>query len=629
MDSEHGRSHQDMNQEKKGAKGPQVTLLSVGAIYPGRSFPNWKVAFSNARSLRDVVRCWANAYMGVDLSQEVPEGAQALADGKPLNLERTVGSLRETLSVRQGAYSFEISWPAETLPDAPTAAAPKKSGASKLRRLHPSARYCHVDRRVMGWGSSTTHKAKIAAGTYADTIGHFPEAELAAQMRTPPPLPKDGEVALQGCLLAAIGDDNKALFHARLIGPQNEVLNWEATCRRCERVSLARKTDKQAPQVPYPVFIPTCGRPEKAHLNWQAAHVFGCQQETALGLQPVVCMVVEPEEEERYRAFWPSSLMLILPESNRGPGYARWVVQRVCTRSYVVGDSNCGDRHEDNLRRLYRIWIADDTLTMFYRLALMDKYVGCGRLQRPKRMKHRVASKGQMFLEALLAIQRHPFSTRAAVAGFLRDDGTAVCKRNDWKLDEMALYKIVLLDLPELWRLGIEYMPQLRMYEDICLNHDVLSKGGRTLKCQCYGFRAVHAKKGGCLEQRHGRHKSGQTRLKDLVKKSEFGSVAKDRQKAVRELLQWVRDKEVLFQKRTTQEKPAMDTPNSADRKEQPSEELPREQSSLGAGPFEAFEVSSAESEDEVVRSLHSSPEDLEMITHAHNKPISWGSQKG
>ena len=30
---------------------------------------------------------------------------------------------------------------------------------------------------------------------------------------------------------------------------------------------------------------------------------------------------------------------------------------------------------------------------------------------------------------------------RVAVAGFLRDDGTAVCKRNDWKLDELALYK--------------------------------------------------------------------------------------------------------------------------------------------------------------------------------------------
>eukprot|EP00913_Durusdinium_trenchii_P025059 g23523.t1 len=58
----------------------------------------------------------------------------------------------------------------------------------------------------------------------------------------------------------------------------------------------------------------------------------------------------------------------------------------------------------------------------------MEKFVSCGRLRRPKRMKHRVAN-GLMFQEALLAVQRHHFIGRAAVAGFLRDDGTAVCKR--------------------------------------------------------------------------------------------------------------------------------------------------------------------------------------------------------
>ena len=79
-------------------------------------------------------------------------------------------------------------------------------------------------------------------------------------------------------------------------------------------------------------------------------------------------------------------------------------------------------------------------------------------------------------------------------------------------IDSCLGRQIVLLDLPELWRLGIEYMPQLRMYEDmlkhlshcvllcliartrdngedICLNHDVLSKGGRTLKCQGLGLK--------------------------------------------------------------------------------------------------------------------------------------------
>eukprot|EP00913_Durusdinium_trenchii_P025057 g23521.t1 len=86
--------------------------------------------------------------------------------------------------------------------------APGPPARSKLRKLHPSARYCYVDRRVMGWGSSSTHKAKIAAGTYADTRGHYPEAELALAMRTPPAF--DEDVELEDRQLAALDDANAA-----------------------------------------------------------------------------------------------------------------------------------------------------------------------------------------------------------------------------------------------------------------------------------------------------------------------------------------------------------------------------------------------------------------------------------
>eukprot|EP00435_Cladocopium_sp_Y103_P073090 s155_g42.t1 len=93
-----------------------VTLLSVNANAPGHSFPNWKVAFKNARRLSDVLRCWANAYLGIDVAEEVPGGVKALAADKELSLDTKVGSLRETLRVRQGAYSLDILWPAEALP---------------------------------------------------------------------------------------------------------------------------------------------------------------------------------------------------------------------------------------------------------------------------------------------------------------------------------------------------------------------------------------------------------------------------------------------------------------------------------------------------------------------------------
>merc|ERR1712113_298940 len=120
----------------------------------------------------------------------------------------------------------------------------------------------------------------------------------------------------------------------------------------------------------------------------------------------------------------------------------------------------------------------------------------------------------------MLTVQRHPMLPRSAVVGFLRDDGTAVCKRLDWKSNELALYKVVLLNLPELRRLEVEYQPDLQMYEDICLNHEVLRNGGRTLKCQQFCFRASHKKQGGCAGvQGVVRSRKGTgTELDDLVK---------------------------------------------------------------------------------------------------------------
>ncbi|CAK9057296.1 unnamed protein product [Durusdinium trenchii] len=50
------------------------------------------------------------------------------------------------------------------------------------------------------------------------------------------------------------------------------------------------------------------------------------------------------------------------------------------------------------------------------------------------------------------------------------------------------------------------------------------------------------------------------------VKKSEFAKMNKDRQKVVKELLQWVRDKELLFRKRTEEPKKNAPTPPSPER---------------------------------------------------------------
>ena len=56
-------------------------------------------------------------------------------------------------------------------------------------------------------------------------------------------------------------------------------------------------------QVPFPVFIPTRGRPEKANLNWEANHVFGPLKpgSKVTAISPLFIVVVEPREEDAYR----------------------------------------------------------------------------------------------------------------------------------------------------------------------------------------------------------------------------------------------------------------------------------------------------------------------------------------
>jgi len=142
-----------------------------------------------------------------------------------------------------------------------------------------------------------------------------------------------------------------------------------------------------------------------------------------------------------------------------------------------------------------------------------------------------------------MAVQQHAMLPKIAVAGFLRDDGTAVCKKRDWKANEMSLYKVVLLNLQELKKLDVEYQQNLKMYEDICLTHEVLRAGGHTLKCQCFCYRASHASKGGCDDQRVSRKESG-THLNDLMAASAFERLTSMQQSAVIELLDWVRGKE-------------------------------------------------------------------------------------
>lgn len=207
------------------------------------------------------------------------------------------------------------------------------------------------------------------------------------------------------------------------------------------------------------------------------------------------------------------------------------------------------------MRRLPWVWIVDDSLSMFYQLRPIVDITGAPPELNPSgatRLKQREAPDNTpMFLAALLAVQRHTFMLKAAVAGFLRDDGTAVCKRLDWKKDELSLYKVILLNLPKLKRLGVEYQRGLLMYEDICLNHDVLQSGGHTLKCQSYCFRAIQRRGGGCAEQRESTLERTGTKLEDLMALTDFQGLDASRQQAVNQILEWVQSKEAWSVRRS------------------------------------------------------------------------------
>jgi hypothetical protein len=185
----------------------------------------------------------------------------------------------------------------------------------------------------------------------------------------------------------------------------------------------------------------------------------------------------------------------------------------------------------------------DDNLTTFYRLA--DTCADArAKSATPQRLKKRVAGDGTaMFKEAMLAVQQHHFLPKASLAGFLRDDGTAVCKTQRWKTNELSLYKVVLLNVRRLKRLSIEYLPDLHKFEDICLNHQILqAEGGHTLKCQEYCFRASHSLHGGCRDSRNQRPTNERfTELSDLIPPARFRALPSGRQQLVSDLLEWVR----------------------------------------------------------------------------------------
>ena len=534
---------------------PKACMLVIGAWFPlepSHKVPLCKWDMNSEWRVKDVVRYWAIHVLRLPAEEvrDLPTGLRAvgtMASEEELNLQDKLRSVKLRLPLHQGRYSFHIQWPLRPPSTAKASSTATLRGsvqkaATKLNRLNVSSRYSGVN--TTGTTSSTL-EAKEKEGVYADTYGHYSQTNYRLAMCNPGPAPpEDFTIAVRELVVRAGASLDKELFRVRLTGAPSLLANWEATTER-----LAKS--RQDSQIPFPVFIPSRGRAKTAHLNWEAPHAFGPSTSAVpLGFRPVVCVVVEPQEEEAYRSVWHNALIMVLPHSKRGPGYVRWVIQRVCTKAFewCTTQGNIGLFSSWRIRQLPYAWICDDSLTMFYRLVNI-RSAGLQRTGKAMRLKYRHAGEASpMFRDAFLAVQKHNFTSQAAVSGFLRDDGTAVCKKLDWKTDEMSLYKVVLLNLTELRRLGVEYIPQIQMYEDICLNHDVLrlgDTGGRTMKCQQYCFRASHPRKGGCVDQRDLEREGGsKTRMDDLIRREAFEKLPAARQAVIQQLHRWVVSKE-------------------------------------------------------------------------------------
>ena len=193
--------------------------------------------------------------------------------------------------------------------------------------------------------------------------------------------------------------------------------------------------------------------------------------------------MVEPDELAAYQNVWSEALFVVLPQSGGGAGFVRNRIQLMLTKSFLTATDNA----KELVWRLPYAWLIDDNISAFYKLtedgSVAPQRAGSTALKRPwaaPRKKREVCT----FEDAFVAVQTNQFLPSAGISGFLRDDGTAACKRDSWRTDVPSIYKAVLVNVVELQRLGIAYEPDLRMYEDLNLTLQLLGHRGRTLKCR-------------------------------------------------------------------------------------------------------------------------------------------------
>ncbi|CAE7169412.1 SPY [Symbiodinium microadriaticum] len=434
------------------------------------------------------------------------------------------------------------------------------AGKRSLAVLHVSPRYGKVDAKVLGLQRSRNMKQKIAQGRYTHTWGQFKQDGFRQALQTPPDteaasLKEVDLIAWEGKqpVTYALRDGSREPLRLTFWATQESVNSLFDWCKWFE-------SSTSLPQHPYPVLIPSKGRAKAAHLNWRAPHCFGPAAFQSDGQRQspsaLVVAVVEPSEAKEYREAWADLPLLVLPENDMGPAFVRWCIQKVSSAFRMEQCHELGA-----LQQMRYCWLVDDSITSFYRLnPLSDQslqeederlqsrgiVVPATSLSKPAGRKSERRCHGAMFAEAMLAVQQQASRGTCAICGFLRDDGTAPMKSAQWALDSTSVFKVVLLNLVELAKLQVEYLPQLHLFEDVCLNVQARNSGGRILKCLRYCYWADNKTFGGCAEQRAQKAAAPRcTGLEDLIPASAFMELTAAAKTAVEHVYGWVhRDEE-------------------------------------------------------------------------------------
>lgn len=432
-----------------------------------------------------------------------------------------------------------------------------------LAKVRVSPRYGKVSSRLMCMHRSKQLNRKIIP--HESTAGKYLQSENKREMQNLPAAFQEPVALSSRRILVWDRQTDKPLMHKtesgrrlrvalKLSGPAEAI---DVFIRWCERGEAhIANLDFGEPALPFPVFIPSSGRANEAHLNWSAPHCFGpVTTAGGEGLAPVVLVVVEPCDFEAYRKAWPQSMILTLPEDGLGIAFSRWTVQRLCEgfREEVTRDQS------GTLRGLRFCWMCDDNITCFYRLDHLHKsllHKGRRLLATPKGRKRVRNTNGAMFAEAFCAVQQKARASDFAISGFLRDDGTASTKRWDWQLNNQSVYKVLLLNVRQLTNLGVEYLPQLKMFEDVCINTMARNAGGRVLKAMKYCYWADNKSIGGCSSQRSFLATLERpTEVNDIISASLFQQLPDESRKAVCQVAAWVRRDEIKSNQKAELEK--------------------------------------------------------------------------